>query len=209
MHPQVRQTRPGSCPICGMGLELASAAMAEEGPGPRAGGFHAEVLGRRGLDNSAPDSRDGPVSGVRSAARGARRTGGTLDRTDSGHAGGAVERSAVPRARLDLVPNDEPQHVLPDRDGSNGRLAVQRGRRAGAGHLSGRFSRCGGRCRGLFRSGGGDRDAGAPGSDHGTPCPPGHRQGHPRTARHGGQDCACDPRRRPGGGDSARPRATR
>jgi Cu+-exporting ATPase len=32
MHPQVRQTRPGSCPICGMGLELESAAMAEEGP---------------------------------------------------------------------------------------------------------------------------------------------------------------------------------
>ncbi|KHK91990.1 ATPase P [Novosphingobium malaysiense] len=34
MHPQVRQTGPGSCPICGMGLELESAAMAEEGPNP-------------------------------------------------------------------------------------------------------------------------------------------------------------------------------
>jgi len=34
MHPQVRQTKPGSCPICGMGLELESAAMAEEGPNP-------------------------------------------------------------------------------------------------------------------------------------------------------------------------------
>jgi P-type Cu+ transporter len=34
MHPEVRQTRPGSCPICGMGLELESAAMAEEGPNP-------------------------------------------------------------------------------------------------------------------------------------------------------------------------------
>jgi P-type Cu+ transporter len=32
MHPEVRQTKPGSCPICGMGLELESAAMAEEGP---------------------------------------------------------------------------------------------------------------------------------------------------------------------------------
>jgi len=32
MHPQVRQTKPGSCPICGMGLELESATMAEEGP---------------------------------------------------------------------------------------------------------------------------------------------------------------------------------
>lgn len=32
MHPQVRQTKPGSCPICGMGLELESATMVDEGP---------------------------------------------------------------------------------------------------------------------------------------------------------------------------------
>ncbi|HSG35629.1 MAG TPA: heavy metal translocating P-type ATPase, partial [Sphingomonadaceae bacterium] len=34
MHPEVRQAGPGSCPICGMALELESAAMAEEGPNP-------------------------------------------------------------------------------------------------------------------------------------------------------------------------------
>ena len=34
MHPGVRQTAPGACPVCGMGLELESAAMAEEGPNP-------------------------------------------------------------------------------------------------------------------------------------------------------------------------------
>ena len=34
MHPQVRQAHPGSCPICGMGLELESAAMVEEGHNP-------------------------------------------------------------------------------------------------------------------------------------------------------------------------------
>ncbi|TWJ09561.1 copper-transporting P-type ATPase [Altererythrobacter ishigakiensis] len=34
MHPNVRQTQPGSCPICGMALELESAAYAEEGPNP-------------------------------------------------------------------------------------------------------------------------------------------------------------------------------
>ena len=34
MHPSVRQTQPGSCPLCGMGLELESAAMAEDGPNP-------------------------------------------------------------------------------------------------------------------------------------------------------------------------------
>jgi Cu+-exporting ATPase len=34
MHPQVRQPKMGSCPLCGMGLELESASMAEEGPNP-------------------------------------------------------------------------------------------------------------------------------------------------------------------------------
>ena len=34
MHPQVRLTHSGSCPICGMGLELESAAMAADGPNP-------------------------------------------------------------------------------------------------------------------------------------------------------------------------------
>ena len=34
MHPSVRRTQPGSCPLCGMGLEPDSAAMAEDGPNP-------------------------------------------------------------------------------------------------------------------------------------------------------------------------------
>lgn len=34
MHPEVRRTRAGSCPICGMALELESAAMADTGPNP-------------------------------------------------------------------------------------------------------------------------------------------------------------------------------
>ncbi|WP_406651461.1 copper-translocating P-type ATPase (plasmid) [Aliisedimentitalea scapharcae] len=34
MHPQVRQIDPGSCPLCGMGLELDSAASADDGPNP-------------------------------------------------------------------------------------------------------------------------------------------------------------------------------
>ncbi|PWW31733.1 copper-transporting P-type ATPase [Chromohalobacter israelensis] len=34
MHPEVRQTKPGACPLCGMGLELESAVVGEEGPNP-------------------------------------------------------------------------------------------------------------------------------------------------------------------------------
>ena len=34
MHPRVRQISPGSCPICGMGLELETSAMAGDAPNP-------------------------------------------------------------------------------------------------------------------------------------------------------------------------------
>ncbi|WP_286190319.1 copper-translocating P-type ATPase [Labrenzia sp. R4_2] len=34
MHAQVRQTTAGSCPICGMGLELENAALADDEPNP-------------------------------------------------------------------------------------------------------------------------------------------------------------------------------
>lgn len=34
MHAEVRQTHPGSCTICGMGLELEFATMVEDGPNP-------------------------------------------------------------------------------------------------------------------------------------------------------------------------------
>jgi Cu+-exporting ATPase len=34
MHPEVRQTKPGACPLCGMGLEQESTAVGDEGPNP-------------------------------------------------------------------------------------------------------------------------------------------------------------------------------
>ncbi|QEA37657.1 copper-translocating P-type ATPase [Pistricoccus aurantiacus] len=34
MHPEVRQTKHGACPLCGMGLELESTAVDDEGPNP-------------------------------------------------------------------------------------------------------------------------------------------------------------------------------
>ncbi|MEP7316434.1 MAG: copper-translocating P-type ATPase, partial [Sphingomicrobium sp.] len=34
MHPQVRQVRAASCPICGMGLELETSSLNDEGPNP-------------------------------------------------------------------------------------------------------------------------------------------------------------------------------
>ncbi|WP_291730535.1 copper-translocating P-type ATPase [Leisingera sp. F5] len=34
MHPEVRKTEPGACPLCGMGLEREAGSAAEEGPNP-------------------------------------------------------------------------------------------------------------------------------------------------------------------------------
>lgn len=34
MHPEVRQIRPGSCPICGMGLERDAVTATDDGPNP-------------------------------------------------------------------------------------------------------------------------------------------------------------------------------
>ena len=34
MHPEVRQTKPGSCPICGMGLERDATGAVDVGPNP-------------------------------------------------------------------------------------------------------------------------------------------------------------------------------
>ena len=34
MHPEVRQTEPGACPLCGMGLQLEAGSVAAEGPNP-------------------------------------------------------------------------------------------------------------------------------------------------------------------------------
>jgi len=34
MHPEVRQTSPGACPLCGMGLQLESPVSGEDGPNP-------------------------------------------------------------------------------------------------------------------------------------------------------------------------------
>jgi len=34
MHPDVRQTAPGACPLCGMGLQLEAGSAVEEGPNP-------------------------------------------------------------------------------------------------------------------------------------------------------------------------------
>lgn len=69
MHPDVRQTKPGSCPICGMGLELESAAMADEGPNPELGDFTRRFWIGAGLTVPLLVFTMGPylgLSGVRS-----------------------------------------------------------------------------------------------------------------------------------------------
>ena len=115
MHPEIRRSAPGSCPICGMG------AGAGDGHGrfrsePRTGGHDAPVLGRgRAVD---PGSR--PRHGRRPDPGDPRcplPEGVRVDPTRAGHAGGVVGGLAVLRAWLDLGPDHETEHVHADRDG--------------------------------------------------------------------------------------------
>ncbi|WP_373475594.1 copper-translocating P-type ATPase [Sphingorhabdus sp.] len=49
MHPQVRETAMGSCPICGMGLEPETANLADEGPNPELTDFSRRMWVGAGL----------------------------------------------------------------------------------------------------------------------------------------------------------------
>src|SRR5699024_3164376 len=43
MHPEVRQIKHGACPLCGMGLELETAMIDDEGPNPELVDFTRRV----------------------------------------------------------------------------------------------------------------------------------------------------------------------
>ena len=209
MHPSVRRTQPGSCPLCGMGLEPESAAMAEEGPNPELVDFTRRFRVGAVLTLPLLVLAMGPFvgrGGVREAfgERGALWIEvllGTPVVLWCGWPFLARGWSSFRTMNLNMF------SLIAM--GGDGRLALQHGGRAGAGRLPRRLPRRGGQCRGLFRSRGGDRDAGASRSAHGAPRPPGHRQGNPRAARHGGQGRTRSPRGRTGGRDPARRRATR
>jgi Cu+-exporting ATPase len=64
MHPAVRQVHPGSCPICGMGLELESSAMATEGPNPELTDFSRRLWVGAGLTVPLLVLTMGPILGL-------------------------------------------------------------------------------------------------------------------------------------------------
>ena len=134
MHPEIRRPGPGACPICGMALEPVTVT-ADSGPSPEL----ADMTRRFwvGVVLSIPVLVLGMGGDLFPALHDlVSREGVHLDPAGAGDPGGAVGRLAVLRARLDLGPDAEAEHVHADRDGHRRRLAVQRGRHRRARHLS-------------------------------------------------------------------------
>ena len=138
MHPEIRQVGPGSCPICGMALEPEVASL-DSGAQSRARRHDAAVLDRRRAGAAGGRAGDGRPS--RRPARLDRSDAVELDPARLRHAGGAVGRLAVLRARLAIAADAQPQHVHADRDGHRRRLCLQRDRHRRAADLPGDLPR--------------------------------------------------------------------
>ena len=112
MHPEIRQVGPGSCPICGMALE-PEIATADSGPNPE-----LVDMTRRfwiGLALAAAGVRARNGRRISSARTLGRADAVELDPVRFRHAGGAVGRLAVLRARLAVARHAQSQHVHADR----------------------------------------------------------------------------------------------
>jgi hypothetical protein len=79
MHPEVREPKPGSCPKCGMTLELASPALPVEGKGEWTCPMHPEIVREapgscpicgmpleRRTQRGAAEENDGELGGMKS-----------------------------------------------------------------------------------------------------------------------------------------------
>ena len=127
MHPQVRQMGPGNCPICGMALEPVLAT-AEQGESPE-----LRDMTRRFWIGTALTV---PVFALEMGGHlidlhhllGQQTV--ELDSAAAGHAGGAVGRLAVLRARGGVGEEPQPEHVLAHRAGHRRGLALQHRRHA-------------------------------------------------------------------------------
>ena len=128
MHPEIVRDEPGSCPICGMALEPKTVT-ADEAAESRTGRYVAAVLDQPGSERAAVcDGDDRHVAGDADCEHwfGARPLRWIAIR--AGHAGRAVGRLAVFRARLAIDRASLAEHVHADCDRHRGGVRVQRRR---------------------------------------------------------------------------------
>ncbi len=133
MHPEVRQMGPGSCPLCGMALEpvvMTAEEPANEELADMTRRFRVSVaLTVPVVLLAMSEMLPGGVAHAVPPAVRAWITAGP------GHAGRAVGRRAVLRARVAVDRQPQPEHVHADRARRGRGLPVQRGRDAGARRL--------------------------------------------------------------------------
>ena len=146
MHPEIRQVGPGSCPICGMALEPVGVSV-ESGPSAELidmtrrfwiGAVLAIADRDPGNGRTFPGPEPAPLCPAASL---------DLDSVRARHAGRAVGRLAVLRARLGVGAQPLAEHVQPDRARHRRRLSLQPGRHLRARAFPGRVLRHGRRGR--------------------------------------------------------------
>ena len=176
MHPQVQRARARQLSDLRHGARTDDAGWRRRGQS-RAARHDAAVLGMRRV--VGPARRPGDGRGFREARshRVARRGMGAAC---ARHAGGAVGRLALLRARLEVDRQPAPQHVHADRARHRGRLCLQSRCGADARHISAFVPHTGRRGPGLFRAGGRHRDPGAARPGPRAARPHANRYGHPR-----------------------------
>ena len=125
--PRCGRQGPGSCPICGMALE-PEMPTADAGPNPE-----LVDMTRRFWIGAAADGAGGRAGNGRPPVRlasASRRTQSNWVQLVVRHAGGAVGRLAVLRARRAVDRDPQPQHVHADRARHRRGLGLQRRRDA-------------------------------------------------------------------------------
>ena len=178
--PGDRAGRPRCLPEVWHGPGTEDPAARRGGGRSRTPGHDSQVLDRRGAHAARVSDVDATDAGCAG-----RSLAGPDDRALAAdgprHAGRALGRLAVLRARLPLDRDRPPQHVHVDRHRHRGRLSLQpRCRAVSCAHpapVSARRRRAD-----VFRGGGGDHHAGAARAAARTAGPPTHRGRHSRAA---------------------------
>ena len=139
MHPEIRQVGPGSCPICGMALEPVGVSV-ESGAECRTDRHDAALLDRRGTRDPDRDPGNGRTFPGPEPSPLCPAANLDLDSVFARHAGRAVGRLAVLRARLGVGAQPVAEHVQPDRAGNRRRLSLQPRRHLRAGAFPGELA---------------------------------------------------------------------
>ena len=140
MDPEIRQDKPGDCPICGMALEPEVPTAGADAADPELRDMTTPPVGRGGPLVAVVRPDDDRHDRRRRDRRRHPDVAPAVARTRAGDARVPVGRLAVLRARRAIGPHRQPEHVHAHRPRRQRRLRRQRRGRRRARAVSGRLS---------------------------------------------------------------------